>query len=131
MAGRPKKVINKGGRPTKMTADTVNKLEQGFKIGLNDTECCAYVGISRETFYNFLEKNTDFRDKIHDWKQNPVAKAKNTIFKNLDDPQTAKWYLERKCKDEFSTKQEVEVSSSELVKQGLNKINEYFTDNKK
>ena len=72
-----------------------------------------------------------FRNEKEQWKKNPIAKAKNTIFKNLDDPQIARWYLERKCKDEFSTKQEVELNSIELVKQGLNKISEYFTDNKK
>lgn len=113
-------------RPTKMTPEVLAKLEHAFKIGLTDAEACAYVGIDPSNFYRYQDKHPKFRTEKEQWKKNPIAKAKNTIFKNLDDPQTARWYLERKCKDEFSTKQEVELNSSELVKQGLNKINEYF-----
>ncbi len=97
------------GRKTIMTTDVVRKLEHGFKIGLNDTECCAYAGISRDTFYAYTKKYPEFSDKKEAWKSNPIAKAKFTIYKNLDDPNVAKWLLERRDKD-YSTKVEQTLS---------------------
>lgn len=109
-----KKEKNTVGRPTIMTKDVVAKLEHGFKIGLNDTECCAYADISRDALYDYIKKHPEFGDKKDKWKQNPIAKAKHTIYKNLDDAKTAQWYLERKCKDEFSTQSKVELQGNAL-----------------
>lgn len=115
---RPKKVIkSNAGRPTVMTNEVLAKLEQGFKIGLTDTEACCYADIDEATLYRYQEKNPEFCEKKHKWKQNPVAKAKNTIFRNLDDPKVAQWFLERKCKDEFSTMQKQEILSANLTMQ--------------
>lgn len=97
----------KMGRPTVFTTEVLQKLEAGFKIGLTDEECCAYADIAMSSLYNYQNQNPDFLDKKDKWKQNPIAKAKNTIFQNLDDPNTAKWYLERKKKDEFGTRTEI------------------------
>jgi len=102
---KPESEKKKRGRKTIFTPELLQKLEQGFKIGLTDEECCAYVEINMSTFYEWQKKHPDFLYKKQQWKQNPIAKAKNTIFNSLDDPQTAKWYLERKCNAEFSTKQ--------------------------
>lgn len=107
---RPKKKSN-AGRPTVMTPETLAKLEQGFKIGLTDTECCCYADIDEATLYRYQEKNPEFSEKKRKWKQLPIAKAKNTIFRSLDDPKTAQWYLERKCKEEFSTQSKLELES--------------------
>ena len=97
---RPKKNIkHAGGRPTVFNTETLQKLEHGFKIGLTDVECCAYADIKVSTFYEWQKRNPDFLYKKEQWKQMPVAKAKHTIYKNLDDTKTAQWYLERKCKD--------------------------------
>ena len=107
---RPKKKSD-AGRPTVMTPETLAKLEQGFKIGLTDTECCCYADIDEATLYRYQEKNPEFSEKKRKWKQLPIAKAKNTIFRSLDDPKTAQWYLERKCKEEFSTQSKLELES--------------------
>lgn len=101
---------NKGGRPTIMTDSVVAKLEQGFKIGLNDTECCAYAEISRDALYDYQKKHPEFADKKDEWKRNPIAKAKYTIYKNLDDPNVAKWLLERRD-DDYSNKIKQEVTN--------------------
>lgn len=107
---RPKKKSN-AGRPHAITPEVLAKLEQGFKIGLTDTECCCYADIDEATLYRYQKENPEFSEKKRKWKQNPVAKAKHTIYKNLDDPKTAQWYLERKCKEEFSIKVEQEVTN--------------------
>ena len=110
---RPKKKSN-AGRPTIFTDATLQKLEQGFKIGLTDEECCAYADIAMASLYNYQNANPEFLEKKRKWKQNPIAKAKHTIYKNLDDAKTAQWYLERKCKEEFSTQSKVELQGNAL-----------------
>lgn len=100
------KDYKKKGRPSKITAEIVAKLEQAYKIGANDTEACLHAGIDRTTLFRYEQSNPDFSSKKAEWKRNPILKAKHTIFKNLDDPSVAKWLLERKD-DEFKNKQEI------------------------
>lgn len=92
------------GRPTVMTAETLNKLEQAFSIGCTDEEACVFADISRQTMYAYISENPEFSDKKEALKKKPILKAKNTVVKNLDNPDMALKYLERKCKNEFSTK---------------------------
>lgn len=105
----PKKKSN-AGRPTIFTEATLQKLEQGFKIGLSDDECCAYADIAPSSLYNYQNAHPEYLEQKRKWKQNPIAKAKNTIYKNLDDPKVAQWLLERKCKEEFSVKVEQQLT---------------------
>ena len=98
-----------GGRPTIMTDAIVGKLEYGFMKGLNVTECCHYADISRTAFYDYCEKNPEFSDRIEELKSNPSTKAKLNVVEAIENGDTdlSKWWLERKNRDEFSTKQEV------------------------
>ena len=107
---RPKKKSN-AGRPSIFTEATLQKLEQGFKIGLTDEECCSYADIAMASLYNYQNANPEFLEKKRKWKQNPIAKAKYTIYQNLSDAKTAQWYLERKCKEEFSTQSKLELDA--------------------
>lgn len=99
------------GRPPKIDKNTLGKLEQAFKMGATDREACFYANINPDTLYEYQKKNPAFTEQKEAWKQNPVLKAKHTIYKSLDDPRTAQWYLERKCKDEFSTQSKLELES--------------------
>ena len=99
------------GRPLKIDKEVVGKLEQAFKMGATDREACYYANINPDTLYEYQKRNPEFTEQKEAWKQNPVLKAKNTIFKSLDDPRTAQWYLERKCKEEFSTQSKLELES--------------------
>lgn len=101
---------NLGGRPTKKTEETVKKLEDIFKNGANVQEACSYAGISKETYYTWLETDESFLTKMESAQYYPVIAAKNILLqdiyknKNID---SAKWYLERKAKKEFSLRQEL------------------------
>ena len=99
------------GRPPKIDKEVLGKLEQAFKMGATDREACYYANINPDTLYEYQKRNPEFTEQKEAWKQNPVLKAKNTIFKSLDDPKTAQWYLERKCKEEFSTQSKLELES--------------------
>lgn len=100
------------GRPTIMTPDIVNKLEQAFSMGCSDLEACLYAGISKQTLYNYQAKNPEFVDRKEQLKEQLVLKARTVIANALNekDKVTAQWYLERKAKNEFSTKVENETT---------------------
>lgn len=97
-----------------MTPEIVGKLEYGFLKGLNDTECCLYAGISRQALYDYCNKYPEFADRKEELKKQPSTTAKLNIVEAIDngDIDISKWYLERRNKEEFSLKQEVEANVS-------------------
>lgn len=117
---------NKGGRPTIMTEAVVAKLEYGFMKGLNVTECCHYADISRNCFYEYLEKNPEFKDRIEELKSSPSTRAKLNVVEAIENGDTdlSKWWLERRNKDEFSTKQEVSADVSSDVTISIELVDE-------
>lgn len=100
---------NKVGRPTVMTEAVLFKLETLFAQGLSDREACLIADISTSAFYNYCEENPDFKERKELLKDKPKIKAKLNIAESIEkgDIDDSKWYLERKAKDEFSTKQEI------------------------
>lgn len=97
------------GRPTKMTDEVVNKLENAFKDGANVTEACRIAEISTRSYYEWLNTNEDFSHKMTNAQEYPDVIAKMVLVKAIksDDVDTAKWWAERRMKNEFSTKQEL------------------------
>lgn len=98
-----------------MTEETVSKIEYGFMKGLNVTECCHYADISRQAFYDYLEKNPDFSDRIEELKSSPSTRAKLNVVEAIEagDTEISKWWLERRNKEEFSIKQEIQSDVKE------------------
>lgn len=102
-----KSEISKAGRKTIVTKDVLAKLEYAFIIGSTDEQASIYADISTDTLYYYQKKNPDFASKKLRLKQQPILKAKDTIYKNLDKSEIAKWFLERKAKNEFSLRTEL------------------------
>lgn len=106
-----KSKTDKFGRPTVMTKEILSKLEMAFAIGSSDVEACLFANIAPATLYNYQKKNEDFLERKEELKQTPLLKARKLIIDSIaHDLPTAKWYLERKLKNEFSTKVETEHS---------------------
>ena len=105
----PKKEGENRGRPTLMTQETIKKLEDAFSLGCSDVEACLMADISKSTLYNYQEKHPEFVDRKEQLKEKLVLKSRKIVADSLnnDDTDTAKWYLERKKKAEFSTRQDV------------------------
>jgi hypothetical protein len=97
------------GRPTVMTPEVVNKLEQAWSMGCSDLEACLFADISKQTLYDYQAKYPDFVDRKERLKEKLVLKARTVIANSLnsDDENTARWYLERKAKSEFGTRTEI------------------------
>ena len=124
-----KKEAEKTGRPTMMTPETVKKLKEGFSQGFSVDNACIWAEISKQTFYSYCEKEEGFLDYCKALKQKPLIKSILVINKALNegDVSTAKWYAERKAKDEFSLRQEITGEDGEPIKQDV-KIEVVFTD---
>lgn len=104
--------LEKRGRKTIMTPEIIDKLEQAFSMGCSDLEACLHANIGKTTLYNYQNENPEFVERKEQLKEKLVLKARTVIAEALNrkDENTAKWYLERKAKNEFSTKVENETT---------------------
>lgn len=100
------------GRKSIMTNDVVAKLENVFSIGGSDVEACLMAGISRDTLYDYQKAHPEFVDRKNMLKEKLVLKARTVIANalNKEDRDMAKWYLEKKKKNEFGKDDAVNVS---------------------
>lgn len=102
------------GRPTKMSQETIAKLEDAFKYGANDKEACFVAEISRTIFYDYCKEHPEFVDRIDDLRSMTKMIAKRNIARAVEKENelgggiaTSQWYAERKVKEEFSVRSEV------------------------
>lgn len=107
---------NKVGRPTVMTEEVLQKLEYGFMKGLTDEQCCSYAHIAPSTLYNYCKENEGFSERKEQLKNNPSVIAKLNIVEAIEEgnAELSKWWLERKEKNEFSTKQEIDATVTDV-----------------
>ncbi len=94
------------GRPTKLTEDTVKKLESVFKLDAPVKTACAYAGISRETYYTWLKENDGFSDRMAKAQEYARIAAGNVVMNAIvqdRDVSTARWWLEKRYPDEFGS----------------------------
>lgn len=101
---------NKGGRPTVMTEAMIGKLEMLFTKGLTDREACLIADISPSTLYDYCNEHPEFAERKELLKEQIKTQAKLNVAEAIaekKDIDMSKWYLERKARDEFSTKQEI------------------------
>ena len=112
-----KKAPSNAGRPTKITEAAIQKLEYAFGIGCTVLEACCHADISKTAYYDYLQRNPKFTDRIELLKEKMPLKARKVIDTELDsgDAHTAKLLLERNKKAEFSTQQNVEQKSEVIV----------------
>jgi hypothetical protein len=118
----PKDGKRSEGRPPIIEGDVLQKLVDAFSLGCTDEEACIYVDISMSTLYDYQERHPEFAERKKLLKQKPFLKARNTVVGSLGDPDHAEWYLERKGKDEFSTRSSLALSGRVEVEESINKI---------
>jgi|SRR3990167_876308 len=100
----------------KMTPEAIKKLEEAFAIDATVEEACFYADISPQTYYNLVKKDPKLLEKFGRLREKPVLKARKTVVDSLDDPNHAKWYLERKRKAEFSERKENTGANGDPIK---------------
>jgi len=117
--------------PTKMTKETIQKLESAFSLGCTDPEACLYADISLSSLYDYQSRHPKFLDRKNILKKSLKLQSRLNVGKTIKngDVENSKWYLERKAKDEFSTKQESgitdqkgnDVDMGEVISRALEK----------
>ena len=101
-----------------MNENTIRKLEEAFAIDATIAEACYYADISQDTFFRWIKENPELSEKFKRLRQKPVLKARQTLVQALEDPKVAAWYIERKRKKEFSTREEI-VGGKERVRRAI------------
>lgn len=121
------------GRPTKFTPEVIRKIEEVAALDGSIGEMAYYAGINVQTLYSYLQDHKEFSQRIEMLRERPVLKARQTVVKALDNPDTAFKYLERKKKKEFSPRTETDITTngdkitgSAEIKELSDKFDEFF-----
>ena len=67
------------GRPTVMTPEIIDKLEEGFLMGFTDREACLFAGIAPSTLYDFCQEDKEFSERKELLKEQIKMRAKQNI----------------------------------------------------
>lgn len=113
--------VNKGGRPLFDGKDEkliIAKLEEAWALGCSDVEAATFADISSSSLCRYLQANPTISERKAQLKTKPVLKARTTLLKAIDEGNgdLALKFLERKCRDEFATRTEVQEKSEIVVK---------------
>ena len=98
------------GRTSKFTEEVVRKLDECAAVQASVSETCFYAGISRDTYYRWMEENRDLSDRLDDLRQKPFLKARQTIISRLDDVNVAFRFLEKMKPEEFPDILKIQLS---------------------
>ena len=104
----------KAGRPPKMNADVVSKVEDGFSHGLTVKQACFKAGISPDTLYRYMKDNPGYSERIEGLRENVGMLARLNLHDSIasGDINTSLWYLERHDKSEFSKSENIALTAS-------------------
>lgn len=94
---------NEKGRPSVITDEVIKKLIAAFKMGLSIREAAAFADVSKTAIYEFIDSNTEFKDKIKTLQATPSMLAKVAIYGAIaaGDLEICKWHLDRQAKREL------------------------------
>lgn len=112
---------------TEYNLTIAEKIYEAFRWHYNITEACQHAGISRGTYYNWLEQHPQFAEKVEVAKTDPLKQAKQNIAKEIQggDVSTSKWLLERRDPD---FKPKAEVDNTHEVTETRKKIGDFLDD---
>ena len=71
---------------------------------------CRRASIPYTTVMDYIKTNEEVRRKIEALEENPITKCEEVLMNSIDngDVQSAKWFLERRNKEDYSQKVEQE-----------------------
>ena len=111
MSKRGKKI----GRPTKYTPEIAERIATRVAMGNYRETAAAAEGIAKSTFFEWLDRYSDFSDLIEKADAQAEGKRVKTILQAADGGkwQAAAWYLERKCFDRWGRKDRHELTGKD------------------
>lgn len=70
-------------RPTKISANTLQKLKVCFSVGMTDKQACYFCGIWESTLYDYQKENPEFSDEKDILKESISLQAKFNIWRTI------------------------------------------------
>lgn len=106
------------------------KIEFAYARGCSKAEVCAFADVHSKTLDEYLKRNPEEAERLEALKSRPLTNARMNVTQAIEegDVDVSKWYLERKAKDEFSTKANVDITPSATIKDKEEALRE-FMDN--
>jgi hypothetical protein len=115
---------------SKLTTDLINKASKYISEGHYTNVICQYLGIAETTFYSYVNQGkedieadkdtiyTKFLKSVKEAEAIAEMKQLQNILKASSDGtwQASAWYLERKHKNRWSTKQEIEHTGNQTIR---------------
>lgn len=113
-------VKNKGGRPTKYKEEYCEKVIEVMREGASKVEFCAEIGISKQTFYEWLGIHKEFSDSVKVAELLSQAwwerKGRQATFNSEGFNATSYIFnMKNRFKDDWRDKQEVDTKHSGSV----------------
>lgn len=92
-----------GGRPEAITPAKASILLAAFENGLNLKQALQHANVAKATYERKRANDPKFRDQIEAAQTKLIILAKAGIANKIrqGDATTLRWYLERKCPEEF------------------------------
>lgn len=111
----------KVGRPLfdgKNYDSVIQKLSEVWALDGSDAEAALFADISPAALCEFLKAHPDISERKAALKQTPFLIARRTLVEGVKtDPDLALKYMERKCRAEFATRSETEISGALSLEQ--------------
>lgn len=110
----------------------IEALEPYFRLGYSVNKSCEIVGIAQSTVQTWIDKDNELRLKIASWQAEPDHEARRVIVESIKDGKVddAKWWAERREKQDFSTRTETDITTKgekitdDIPKEVLDEANE-------
>lgn len=134
MAARKDKTERKakGGRRSKLTRDVLKRAVELKSGGANDVDIMAAIGISKTTFYEWLNSpKTDLQREFSDALKKAEADYKNALLAIVmrdaqeKDWKAAAWLLERKYPSEYARTDRIQATVEQETKASV-RVEHYF-----
>ena len=99
-----------GGRPTVMTPEVLNKLSELLRDSCPILIACDNVGISHQTYYDYVNSHPEFLEKIEALKNSTKYLQRRNVRKFLEenDKDMTKWYGQYGMNEEYGEKKKLE-----------------------
>jgi len=95
----------------------VEVLEPYLKLGYTYTKACKIAGIPHNTVSGWLENDNELRLKFESWQNELNVQARRIIVKKIEagNADAARWWLERREKEDFSQRSEITGAEGEPI----------------
>ncbi len=95
----------------------VEVLEPYLRLSYSLRKACSVAGIPRTTVQTWVDTDETLRLKITAWQNEINAQARRNIVEKIQggDTETAKWWLERREKEDFSLRSELTGAKGEPI----------------